>query len=39
MNDLQRSFAKYIKEEIIRPMLIKEGYEDDIIDSVEVTFK
>jgi hypothetical protein len=38
MNDLQMAFAKFIKEKIIRPMLKKEGYKDDIIDSVEVTF-
>jgi len=38
MNDLQIATAKFIKEKIIRPFLKKEGYKDDIIDSVEVTF-
>ena len=37
MNDLQKAVAKFIKEEIIRPFLKKEGIKDNVIDSVEVT--
>lgn len=31
--------ADYIKEEIIRPFLQKEGFDENIIDEVEVTLK
>lgn len=31
--------AGYIKEEIIRPFLQKEGFDENIIDEVEVTLK
>ncbi len=38
MNEVQKAFAKFVKEKIVRPMLEELGYKDDIIDSVEITF-
>lgn len=37
MNEVQKAFAKFIKAKIVRPMLEDLGYDDAIIDSVEVT--
>ncbi len=39
MNEVQKAFAEFIKEKIVRPMLEDLGYKDDIINDVEVTFK
>lgn len=36
--NLRKYIAEFIKEKIVVPMMKKEGYADDIIDSIEVKY-